>query len=142
MRPLGADNPMSDFQRQANELANDFRSFGQKARTKLARAVESASILVERDAKKLFKGRGDASVSGEPPRVDTGRLRASITHRISSDSESVYGEIGTNVEYAAGLEFGTSRTWPHPFMTPALSMNEKKITEILAEAVSEAVENA
>lgn len=47
------------------------------------------------------------NASGRPgPRVQTGRLRASITYRILSGPEGIYGEVGTNVEYAAGLEYG------------------------------------
>lgn len=38
-------------------------------------------------------------------RVDTGRLRGSITHQETVDKTV----IGTNVEYAAAHEFGTSR---------------------------------
>ena len=37
--------------------------------------------------------------------VDTGRLRNSITHKEDASSSV----IGTNVEYAAAQEFGTSR---------------------------------
>lgn len=38
-------------------------------------------------------------------RVDTGRLRGSITHKETENATM----IGTNVEYAAAHEFGTSR---------------------------------
>jgi HK97 gp10 family phage protein len=38
--------------------------------------------------------------------VDTGRLRQSINHRFTGDLSA---EVGTNVEYAAFVEFGTSR---------------------------------
>lgn len=33
-------------------------------------------------------------------RVDTGRLRSSITSRVTTDSEGAVAIIGTNVEYA------------------------------------------
>ena len=36
--------------------------------------------------------------------VDTGRLKNSITSEVSKDEKAVY--IGTNVEYAASVEFG------------------------------------
>lgn len=39
--------------------------------------------------------------------IDTGRLRNSITHRISPLGRELAAEIGTNVEYAAAQEFGT-----------------------------------
>lgn len=37
--------------------------------------------------------------------VDTGRLRNSIAHKVVEDEKAVY--IGTNVEYAPYLEYGT-----------------------------------
>ena len=37
--------------------------------------------------------------------VDTGRLRSSITHKITSTS----GIVGTNVQYAEFVEFGTQK---------------------------------
>lgn len=47
--------------------------------------------------------------------VDTGNLRNSITH--TSDGEAAY--VGTNVEYAPYVEYGTSKTKAQPFLRPA-----------------------
>lgn len=52
--------------------------------------------------------------------VDTGRLRSSITWRLGRDSQGLLGIVGTNVEYAPYVEFGTSRTGAQPFLRPAL----------------------
>lgn len=49
--------------------------------------------------------------------VDTGRLRNSITHAVDSGEQAVY--IGTNVEYAAPVELGTSRSRARPYLRPA-----------------------
>ena len=49
--------------------------------------------------------------------VDTGRLRASITHALEESEQAVY--IGTNVEYAPYVELGTSKTKAQPFLRPA-----------------------
>lgn len=48
--------------------------------------------------------------------VDTGRLRGSITHEV--DGDTAY--IGTNVEYAPYVEYGTSKTKAHPFLKPGI----------------------
>lgn len=48
--------------------------------------------------------------------VDTGRLRGSITHEVEGDT--VY--IGTNVEYAPYVEYGTSKTKAQPFLKPGI----------------------
>ena len=84
--------------------------------------VESA-LLVERDAKIKTP-------------VDTGRLRSSLTHvseDTGSDNPSI--KVGTNVEYAVHVEFGTSRQPAKPYLYPALIENEQKIKRKLAEAV-------
>ena len=59
--------------------------------------------------------------------VDTGRLRASITHLV--DDRSV--TIGTNVEYAKYQEMGTSRMKAQPFLEPGISNNMSEFREII-----------
>ena len=50
--------------------------------------------------------------------VDTGRLRNSITHEI--DADGMDATIGSNVEYAPHIEFGTVRMRAQPYLFPAL----------------------
>ncbi|BDP42923.1 hypothetical protein DAETH_28920 [Deinococcus aetherius] len=57
-----------------------------------------------------------ASAPGDPPAVDTGRLRQSI---VALKIAPGRWRVGTNVEYAFWLEFGTRRIAPRPFMRPA-----------------------
>jgi HK97 gp10 family phage protein len=52
--------------------------------------------------------------------VDTGRLRSSIARDLGGDSEGIVARVGTNVEYAPHVEFGTSRQQAQPFLRPAL----------------------
>lgn len=42
-----------------------------------------------------------------PRRVDTGRLKNSLTHEVVPDEAMV--EVGTNVEYAVYVEYGTGK---------------------------------
>lgn len=80
----------------------------------IARDLDRRGTKVESQAKK--------NASGRPgPEVDTGRLRASITHVIGKDGEGVYCDVGTNVEYALFVEEGTINAPPYPFLKPALS---------------------
>lgn len=51
--------------------------------------------------------------------VDTGRLRNSITHTYDEAEQKAY--IGTNVEYAPYVEYGTSKTNAQPFLEPAVT---------------------
>lgn len=68
-----------------------------------------------------------ASSPGEPPRVQTGRLRSSITHEM--DPLRPVGRVGTNVEYARALELGYAprNLEPRPYMRPGV---EKAIPAI------------
>jgi HK97 gp10 family phage protein len=53
--------------------------------------------------------------------VDTGRLRSSITHGITDiKGDVIIGQVGTNVEYAEHVEFGTSKMQAQPYLRPAV----------------------
>lgn len=52
--------------------------------------------------------------------VDTGRLRSSINTQIGTDADGLLAVIGTDVEYAPHVEYGTSRMAPRSFLRAAL----------------------
>lgn len=52
------------------------------------------------------------SKPGEPPHVQTGRLRASVAYEVDGQ----VARIGTNVIYARHLELGTSRMAARPWL--------------------------
>ena len=79
-------------------------------------ALEAGANMVKADAKLRAP-------------VDTGQLRASIQHQVQED----YADIGTNVEYAASVEFGTARQRPQPYLRPALDENSEQIKNVIAE---------
>lgn len=117
----------------------------------VARNMEIACLVIEADAKK-----------NTTKNVDTGILRASITHDVSFDTEVITGSVFSNLDYAPYLEKGTgifavdgngrktpwnwgnkgSKKWPgrkgwkgsrpYPFLEPARDSNKDKISEILA----------
>lgn len=60
--------------------------------------------------------------------VDTGRLRASISH--DSDENTVI--VGTNVEYAKYVELGTSKMKPRPYLKPAMQNHVNEYKQIIA----------
>lgn len=110
--------------------------------------LTQACLLVENEAKKKCP-------------VDTGQLRQSITHTVKDN----VGTIGTNVEYAPYVEYGTGiyasagngrqdrwsyqdaeGNWhstvgqpPQPFLEPALLENEKEIKKIFRKSIKEGV---
>lgn len=65
--------------------------------------------------------------------VDTGRLRNSITHQ-ESDKETV---IGSNVEYAAAQELGTSRgIRPKHYLKDAVANHTEEYKGIVKESLA------
>lgn len=111
-----------------------------------SRALRAAALVLEREIKielsrpggGRFYKRGkrgrmhQASAPGQPPAVDTGRLRNSIGHQFNADFTKV--RVGSGVKYAALLEYGTIKMAPRPFMRAALERAKKQMTD---EVVSE-----
>lgn len=82
----------------------DTRAYERGLRRYLGRMSNDVKKAVERTA---------VDVQNEARRrapVDTGRLRSSIVHRMENRGRSVSYSVGTNVNYAAAVEFGTA---PH-----------------------------
>lgn len=63
--------------------------------------------------------------------VDTGRLRASISH--ASDENSAY--IGTNVEYAPYVELGTRKMAARPFLKNAVANYTDEYKQIVEDGL-------
>lgn len=87
----------------------------------IARALEAIGIQAEGDVAELAP-------------VDTGRLRDSITHEVDESEEAVY--VGTNVEYAAYQEYGTSKMKPHPYLKPGIMNNLETYKSIAKQFLS------
>jgi len=85
-------------------------------REKVRKELERKALKVVREAKR------------EAP-VDTGRLRASITYEMTTGADGLPAAvIGTNVDYAPHVEFGTIYQAPQPFLR--LSLNKLKAGQL------------
>lgn len=82
----------------------------------IERALEAIGLQAEGYAKMLCP-------------VDTGRLRNSITHTVDVTEQKAY--IGTNVEYAAYVEMGTSRSKAQPYLQPAVYNHTDEYSEMV-----------
>lgn len=112
----------------------------------MAFAESSQNLRIEANNAKVIAGainqtvmRGLEAVGLEVQRiasdnapVDTGRLAASITHALDPDEPAVY--IGTNVEYAAIQELGSSKQGAanggRGYLRPAVTDNVARINAI------------
>jgi HK97 gp10 family phage protein len=72
-----------------------------------------------------------ASAPGEPPAVRTGRLRNSIKYVIVGGGLRLLGRVGTSLDYAPHLEFGTRNMAPRPFLMPTYEKERLKLKRIL-----------
>lgn len=73
--------------------------------------------------------------------VDTGALRQSIGSVPESSEKVIVGAGNGPVDYAAHVEYGTSRSAAQPFLTPAFAQAEETFKKRLAEKMKE-LENA
>ena len=76
-----------------------------------------------------------AANAGESPNTDTGALIRSISTEITATSVFV----GTSLEYAPWLEFGTIDMKPHPFLGKALVERQDDINKLFFNAVKGAM---
>lgn len=86
----------------------------QAATSQIEKALEKVGMEAERNAKLACP-------------VDTGRLRNSISH--THDKNTAY--VGTNVEYAPYIEFGTSKMAARPYLEPAIADHLNEYKEII-----------
>ena len=76
-----------------------------------------------------------ASAPGQAPASDTGNLVSKIIVKNNKDEVRVQ----SNANYSKFLEFGTSKMLARPFMFPAKEKSKKKIIQITANKVVEAI---
>jgi len=76
-----------------------------------------------------------ASAPGQSPASDTGNLVSKIIVKNNKDTVRVQ----SNANYSKFLEFGTSKMLARPFMFPAKEKSKKRIVQITANKVVEAI---
>lgn len=75
----------------------------------------------------------EPSLPGEPPKLVTGRLRNAQTSKAERQGDTIIGAFGSNVEYQAYLELGTSRMAARPHLRPVLEENADEILGIIVD---------
>ena len=73
-----------------------------------------------------------ASATGGAPNTDTGTLVSSIAVEKVGDSTF---HIGSNLDYSAFLEFGTSKMGARPWLQPAMQANSKNLISNIQKTV-------
>lgn len=127
------------------ELGNMTTRMGQKIKTGIMKEFAKAGLKMRNDmiremkqsppsGKVYGKRKHTASLPGNPPRIDTGRLVQSLF--VDVRDEEV--EVGSNIEsplYPIFLERGTRRMLPRPWVEPVVQhwspLLEKSINMIV-----------
>lgn len=73
-----------------------------------------------------------AAKENSAPNTDTGKLVASLA--VEPNRGGVYALIGSNLDYAEFLEFGTSKMGARPFLQPALDKNKGDLNKNISVA--------
>lgn len=114
-------------------------------------AVAVATLRLHEEAVKLIQNTGDgtpqirygpkrvvnASNPFDPPNTDTGRLVQSI--KMDFIKKGLTGRVGSNLKYAAWLEFGTKNMAPRPWLSLAVDNVSKEVADIFSKAVDAAI---
>lgn len=80
-----------------------------------------------------------ASNEGQAPNTDTGKLVASIAVEKETDANYL---VGSNLDYAAFLEFGTSKTGARPWLEPAMRKNISELNKNISKAADITIKKA
>lgn len=125
-----------------------------RVQTEMGKALAQSCALIQREAMESMRDTAidfsktyytynktkahHPSLPDNPPAVDTGTLRRSITYNVSGTK----GEVGStlkNPPYSAYLEYGTSRMKPRPWLKPATDKNRGEIQKLLVNAMIKGV---
>jgi hypothetical protein len=131
----------ADLERAAAEVQKTGESLGDA----VERFMNEQGVVMEAEIKKelnvggRIKGKGprggklrEHSAPGEPPRKQSGRLQLSIGYLVETVATSVVAQLraismkigairgGEEVKYAEGLELGTSKVAPRPYLMPVV----------------------
>lgn len=63
--------------------------------------------------------------------VDTGALKQSITLEVEGNGTNAIAEIGSGLEYAPHLEYGTTSQAAQPYLRPALRDAEIQVSKVV-----------
>lgn len=135
----------------SKELQAALRNMTEEVRGEVSKAVIGTAMELRGDVVKSIQ-RGPASgttyqkynprrthtasAPGQPPMTDTGRLAKNIQFDKVNDLTAT---VGSDVAYAAYLEFGTSRMAARPYFRPATEKIRDKFNKRLETAIRGAI---
>ena len=126
-----------ELQRNLAKLADRYSDEIVKAAMKSANLVRNEAIKSIQDGSSgetvtRYSSNGNAyehtaSEEGSAPNTDTGRLVSSI--QVETTPLGIF--VGSTLEYAGHLEYGTKRMGARPWLIPAVEKNRAEIERIM-----------
>lgn len=101
-------------EKDIKKALSNFTKYDKNVQKEVKEQIASSALAIETTAKRLVP-------------VKTGRLRSSI----NSDIANIGAIVGTNVEYAPSVEFGTVKRPAKPFLFPAFEGERPKFVRAL-----------
>lgn len=101
----------------AEDVINKLARLDPRGADAVRKAINETAINIQRKAKRACP-------------VDTGRLRSSINMTFAD--AAMVATVGTNVDYAPYVEFGTSKQKAQPFLFPAFEEERPQIPPRIA----------
>lgn len=121
------------FESEAKRFARDLQKLYRTVNKDAYQFCLESAVEIERTAKTLMRdtpvdttksygSKGhNPSQPGEAPAPDTGTLMRSVTHSVEATRDGATANIGSNLEYARYLEYGTSKMRARPWLSQALT---------------------
>lgn len=93
---------------------------------------------VDADIKESFSTTApDPAPAGEPPAVQSGRLKNSITHYQMGRGKWAVEQDGRVAPHGPHLEFGTAKMPARPFFRPAIWRSVKRLPKLMKASVED-----
>ena len=124
---------------------NRLRTLTAKAAKMANGVVYVGADMIRAEAHRLISegsvsGKGHVpSAPGQAPNRDTGHLQANLE---TTNPRPLVAEVRSNADYAAALEFGTSRMAERPYMRPARDAKEPEIQRLFAQKMNDLVRSS
>jgi HK97 gp10 family phage protein len=121
-----AKTDLSKLQDFINKFPNAAEQMGKEA-------AKSAAVVLQRQMKEIMgSGGGPPAPAGAPPAIRKGTLRRSI--QIQENPTEI--KVGSGLEYARYLEYGTSKMAARPWLQRSFNLAKTRMSEAAHNAMS------
>jgi HK97 gp10 family phage protein len=125
-------------------LINNLDDISDQLSEALGQGLLKGTILLRNEVLKLLSGQRSgrtykiagtnrtykASSPFEPPASRLGHLRNSYQYKVLGAGHNAKGFVGSELEYAHYLEYGTYKMQPRPHLIPAMRNSKPKIEKL------------